>query len=241
MGFWNSVIHRKHQTQETIMKHTHTHTHTLTLILCLWNSLMHREMQVLEAQAGSGCAEGGVGEVQSGLAASTALIEKILSEEPRWQGMPALLLSSNTSEYKCTQVWLPHFFFTLLVRQFYFPLSVQQPKWFKSVCLCCVGVALKWYLWNTVETSLMRGVFTPLSLLLTHSPTLCLGLCHFISLTLYFSVTVVAQTTATSCPTIKRNCARNHRGSVAKDTPARTTTTAKTAAVAHTSTNTGVE
>ncbi|XP_062388370.1 RING finger protein unkempt homolog isoform X1 [Sardina pilchardus] len=44
-----------------------------------------REMQVLEAQAGAGCVEGGVGEAQSGLAASTALIERILSEEPRWQ------------------------------------------------------------------------------------------------------------------------------------------------------------
>ncbi|KAL2101845.1 hypothetical protein ACEWY4_003606 [Coilia grayii] len=44
-----------------------------------------REMQVLEAQAGSGGVEGGVCEAQSGLAASTALIERILSEEPRWQ------------------------------------------------------------------------------------------------------------------------------------------------------------
>ncbi|XP_063075575.1 RING finger protein unkempt homolog [Engraulis encrasicolus] len=44
-----------------------------------------REMQVLEAQAGSGCVEGGVCEAQSGLAASTALIERILTEEPRWQ------------------------------------------------------------------------------------------------------------------------------------------------------------
>lgn len=45
-----------------------------------------REVQVMEAQAGPGAAEGGGGEGQSGLAASTALIEKILSEEPRWQG-----------------------------------------------------------------------------------------------------------------------------------------------------------
>ncbi|KAJ8334075.1 hypothetical protein SKAU_G00397140 [Synaphobranchus kaupii] len=44
-----------------------------------------REVQVMEAQAGPGAAEGGGGEGQSGLAASTALIEKILSEEPRWQ------------------------------------------------------------------------------------------------------------------------------------------------------------
>uniref|UniRef100_A0A4W5PU50 Unk zinc finger n=1 Tax=Hucho hucho TaxID=62062 RepID=A0A4W5PU50_9TELE len=41
-----------------------------------------REVQVIESQGGSGAAEGGVGD---GLAASTALIEKILSEEPRWQ------------------------------------------------------------------------------------------------------------------------------------------------------------
>uniref|UniRef100_A0A673XR74 Unk zinc finger n=1 Tax=Salmo trutta TaxID=8032 RepID=A0A673XR74_SALTR len=41
-----------------------------------------REVQVMESQGGSGAAEGGGGD---GLAASTALIEKILSEEPRWQ------------------------------------------------------------------------------------------------------------------------------------------------------------
>ncbi|XP_018617116.2 RING finger protein unkempt homolog [Scleropages formosus] len=44
-----------------------------------------REVQMIEAQAGSGTAEGASSEGQSGLAASTALIEKILSEEPRWQ------------------------------------------------------------------------------------------------------------------------------------------------------------
>uniref|UniRef100_A0A3Q0T060 Unk zinc finger n=1 Tax=Amphilophus citrinellus TaxID=61819 RepID=A0A3Q0T060_AMPCI len=44
-----------------------------------------REMQVMESQGGSGTAEGGGGDGQSGQAASTALIEKILSEEPRWQ------------------------------------------------------------------------------------------------------------------------------------------------------------
>uniref|UniRef100_A0A8C7FSC8 Unk zinc finger n=1 Tax=Oncorhynchus kisutch TaxID=8019 RepID=A0A8C7FSC8_ONCKI len=41
-----------------------------------------REVQVMESQGGSGAAEGGGGD---GLVASTALIEKILSEEPRWQ------------------------------------------------------------------------------------------------------------------------------------------------------------
>uniref|UniRef100_A0A673CWX6 Unk zinc finger n=1 Tax=Sphaeramia orbicularis TaxID=375764 RepID=A0A673CWX6_9TELE len=44
-----------------------------------------REVQVMESQGGSGAAEGGGGDGQSGQAASTALIEKILSEEPRWQ------------------------------------------------------------------------------------------------------------------------------------------------------------
>uniref|UniRef100_A0A669F9D8 Unk zinc finger n=1 Tax=Oreochromis niloticus TaxID=8128 RepID=A0A669F9D8_ORENI len=44
-----------------------------------------REMQVMESQGGSGTTEGGGGDGQSGQAASTALIEKILSEEPRWQ------------------------------------------------------------------------------------------------------------------------------------------------------------
>uniref|UniRef100_A0A3P9Q2D4 Unk zinc finger n=1 Tax=Poecilia reticulata TaxID=8081 RepID=A0A3P9Q2D4_POERE len=43
-------------------------------------------LQVLDSQGGSGTTEGGgSGDAQSGQAASTALIEKILSEEPRWQ------------------------------------------------------------------------------------------------------------------------------------------------------------
>lgn len=37
----------------------------------------------MESQGGAGATEG---DGQSGQAASTALIEKILSEEPRWQG-----------------------------------------------------------------------------------------------------------------------------------------------------------
>ncbi|TWW81667.1 RING finger protein unkempt -like protein [Takifugu flavidus] len=41
-----------------------------------------REVQVMESQGGAGATEG---DGQSGQAASTALIEKILSEEPRWQ------------------------------------------------------------------------------------------------------------------------------------------------------------
>ncbi|XP_028988996.1 RING finger protein unkempt homolog isoform X1 [Betta splendens] len=44
-----------------------------------------REVQVMDSQGGSGTTEGGGGDGQSGQAASTALIEKILSEEPRWQ------------------------------------------------------------------------------------------------------------------------------------------------------------
>ncbi|XP_061665759.1 RING finger protein unkempt homolog isoform X2 [Syngnathoides biaculeatus] len=44
-----------------------------------------REMQVIECQGGTGPLEGAGGDGQSGQAASTALIEKILSEEPRWQ------------------------------------------------------------------------------------------------------------------------------------------------------------
>nr|XP_023692642.1 RING finger protein unkempt homolog isoform X2 [Paramormyrops kingsleyae] len=44
-----------------------------------------REVQMIEAQAGTGGTEGAAGEGQSGLAASTALIEKILAEEPSWQ------------------------------------------------------------------------------------------------------------------------------------------------------------
>uniref|UniRef100_A0A3Q3GMR3 Unk zinc finger n=1 Tax=Labrus bergylta TaxID=56723 RepID=A0A3Q3GMR3_9LABR len=42
-------------------------------------------LQVMESQGGPGATEGGGGDGQSGQAASTALIEKILSEEPRWQ------------------------------------------------------------------------------------------------------------------------------------------------------------
>jgi len=48
-----------------------------------------REVQVIESQGVPGVPEGGAsggGDGQSGQAASTALIEKILSEEPRWQG-----------------------------------------------------------------------------------------------------------------------------------------------------------
>ncbi|XP_048869247.1 RING finger protein unkempt homolog isoform X2 [Brienomyrus brachyistius] len=44
-----------------------------------------REVQMIEAQAGTGGMEGASGDGQSGLAASTALIEKILAEEPSWQ------------------------------------------------------------------------------------------------------------------------------------------------------------
>lgn len=44
----------------------------------------------MESQGGSGASEGGGGDGQSGQAASTALIEKILSEEPRWQGKSKL-------------------------------------------------------------------------------------------------------------------------------------------------------
>ncbi|RVE59232.1 hypothetical protein OJAV_G00186250 [Oryzias javanicus] len=44
-----------------------------------------REVQVMESQGGGASAEGSAGDLQSGQAASTALIEKILSEEPRWQ------------------------------------------------------------------------------------------------------------------------------------------------------------
>ncbi|XP_057682268.1 RING finger protein unkempt homolog isoform X2 [Corythoichthys intestinalis] len=44
-----------------------------------------REVQVIECQGGSGPSEGTGGDGQSGQAASMALIEKILSEEPRWQ------------------------------------------------------------------------------------------------------------------------------------------------------------
>lgn len=54
---------------------------------CHLHCEFYREMQVMESQGGSGTSEGGGGgDGQSGQAASTALIEKILSEEPRWQG-----------------------------------------------------------------------------------------------------------------------------------------------------------
>lgn len=51
-------------------------------VKCVWC----REAQALEVQTGSGLMESGVGDGQSGLVASAALIEKTLSEEPRWQG-----------------------------------------------------------------------------------------------------------------------------------------------------------
>lgn len=60
-----------------------------TLVLCVCDfdfhclCLISREMQVIESQGGAGATEC---DGQSGQAASTALIEKIVSEEPRWQG-----------------------------------------------------------------------------------------------------------------------------------------------------------
>lgn len=57
--------------------------------------VLNREVQVMESQGGSGGTEGGGGDLQSGQAASTALIEKILSEEPRWQGNSLQLYKEN--------------------------------------------------------------------------------------------------------------------------------------------------
>lgn len=54
----------------------------------------------MESQGGAGATEG---DGQSGQAASTALIEKILSEEPRWQGIQCfkihLLRGCGLSQY----------------------------------------------------------------------------------------------------------------------------------------------
>lgn len=49
----------------------------------------------MDSQGGAGATEGGGGDGQSGQAASTALIEKILSEEPRWQGNSAFQQSQK--------------------------------------------------------------------------------------------------------------------------------------------------
>lgn len=57
---------------------------------------LHREVQVMESQGGAGATEGSGGDGQSGQAASTALIEKILSEEPRWQGKSAFQQAFHT-------------------------------------------------------------------------------------------------------------------------------------------------
>ncbi|XP_075889905.1 RING finger protein unkempt homolog isoform X2 [Nelusetta ayraudi] len=54
------------------------------------------EVQVMETQGGAGSTEGGGGDGQSGQAASTALIEKILSEEPRWQDQNYVLSHYKT-------------------------------------------------------------------------------------------------------------------------------------------------
>lgn len=63
-----------------------------------WRSFVfYREVQVMESQGGSGAAEGSGGDGQSGQAASTALIEKILSEEPRWQGKSLLCKGGETN------------------------------------------------------------------------------------------------------------------------------------------------
>lgn len=66
----------------------------IIISVCFYAAVAHgfvhcgfcREVQVMESQGGTGVTEGGGGDGQSGQAASTALIEKILSEEPRWQG-----------------------------------------------------------------------------------------------------------------------------------------------------------
>ncbi|KAM9461932.1 RING finger protein unkempt homolog isoform 1-T1 [Clarias gariepinus] len=55
-----------------------------------------REVQVLEAQPGSSFMDSGVGDGQSGLVASAALIEKTLSEEPRWQDNTYVLTHYKT-------------------------------------------------------------------------------------------------------------------------------------------------
>lgn len=53
-------------------------------VFCMYLFIdLNREVQVMESQGGVGPPEG---DGQSGQAASTALIEKIVSEEPRWQG-----------------------------------------------------------------------------------------------------------------------------------------------------------
>lgn len=49
----------------------------------------------MDSQGGTGATEGGGGDGVSGQAASTALIEKILGEEPRWQGNSAFQYSEN--------------------------------------------------------------------------------------------------------------------------------------------------
>lgn len=62
---------------------------------------------MLEAQAATGLVEGTSGEGQSGVVASTALIEKILSEDPRWQG--EICLSTRLqNEPKCHNTFIRH-------------------------------------------------------------------------------------------------------------------------------------
>lgn len=61
----------------------------------------YREVQVMENQGGAGATEGGGGDGQSGQAASTALIEKILSEEPRWQGIKDISASIQSKRGIC--------------------------------------------------------------------------------------------------------------------------------------------
>ena len=79
---------------------------------------------MIESQGGSGPTEGGGGDGQSGQAASTALIEKILSEEPRWQGTSVfqhLTLRqkiSFNSLCKCSKQTASLFFFVLIIVSF---------------------------------------------------------------------------------------------------------------------------
>lgn len=66
--------------------YTHIPVSSSAQTVCSFNFSPQRELQAMEAlQNGQTTSEGSI-EGQSAVAASHAMIEKILSEEPRWQG-----------------------------------------------------------------------------------------------------------------------------------------------------------
>ncbi len=114
-------------------------------LTCVFNVLL-REVQVLETQSATGLVEGTSGEGQSGVVASTALIEKILSEDPRWQGESSLSTwhrnqpTLNSCHSSCRSVLIsPHTDTSFVLSHYKTELCKKPPR------LCRQGYACPYY------------------------------------------------------------------------------------------------